>query len=162
MARSKADVKEYSAVDRKRLVEKIEKLKKKEHYINVFRLISEDTDKYTVNSNGVWIVMNPLSDEIMHKIENYLQGIKRTEKRAKKLFIKAGSRSSSSSDGSSKSDPTTSTNETETFGNYGPKLSNRDKNIIKRYRYNKGEDDALYRDFDPKMLTTEKSATADE
>jgi hypothetical protein len=155
-ATEKEIIKEYSPTDRKKLVEKVEKLKKREHYVNVFKLITQDTDKYTVNSNGVWIVINALPDSTMQKIENYIHKIKRTEKKTKKLFIKSASRTStsSSSDNTTKSD--IATQETETFSNFGPKLSNRDKNIIKRYRYNREKgDDVLYRDFDPKLLSTE-------
>ena len=57
------------------LVKKINKIKKKEYLINIFKIITSENKDYTENTNGVFIFFHNLSDEIYEKIDNYVNYI---------------------------------------------------------------------------------------
>jgi len=57
------------------LVKKINKIKKKEYLINIFKIITSENKDYTENTNGVFIFFHNLSDSVYEKIENYVNYI---------------------------------------------------------------------------------------
>lgn len=59
------------------LVKKINKIKKKEYLINIFKIITSENKDYTENTNGVFIFFHNLSDSVYEKIENYVNYIYR-------------------------------------------------------------------------------------
>jgi hypothetical protein len=59
---------------------KIEKIKKKEYLIDIFKIITSHTQDYSENNNGVFIFFHDLSDEIYEKVENYVNNIYRLYK----------------------------------------------------------------------------------
>jgi hypothetical protein len=56
---------------KKNLVNKISKLSKNEH-IELFRIIYNNNAKHTINNNGVFINMNTLDDDILVKIDQFI------------------------------------------------------------------------------------------
>ena len=54
------------------IVKKINKIKKKEYLLNIFKIITTYSDEYTENTNGIFIFFHNLPDEVYEKIENYL------------------------------------------------------------------------------------------
>jgi len=59
---------------------KIEKIKKKEYLIDIFKIITSQTQDYSENNNGVFIFFHDLSDETYEKVDNYVNNIYRLYK----------------------------------------------------------------------------------
>jgi len=57
------------------LVKKINKIKKKEYLINIFKIINSTSNDYTENNNGIFIFFHNLNDETYEKIETYVNMI---------------------------------------------------------------------------------------
>ena len=57
------------------LVKKINKIKKKEYLINIFKIITSENKDYTENTNGVFIFFHNLSDDTYEKLETYVNYI---------------------------------------------------------------------------------------
>lgn len=57
------------------IVKKINKIKKKEYLINIFKIITRDNNEYTENNNGIFIFFHNLSDDIYDKIDTYINYI---------------------------------------------------------------------------------------
>lgn len=51
---------------------KLESMQESE-FIEIFNIIKQDTDKYTINNYGVHINMNKLSDKTLEKLEKFIQ-----------------------------------------------------------------------------------------
>ncbi len=63
----------YNLSYRKKLISKIEKLKNKDDYINIYKIIVDDIGtNYCANSNGIFININILSDNCIAEINNYI------------------------------------------------------------------------------------------
>jgi len=56
-------------------VKKINKIKKKEYLINIFKIITRDNNEYTENNNGIFIFFHNLSDDIYDKVDTYINYI---------------------------------------------------------------------------------------
>jgi len=111
----------YNSQFRKKLVSKFEKIKDKSDYIDIYNIIIEDIGtNFSSNRNGIFFNMNLLSDQC---IENLIQFIEdklnynMTQTDTEKINYK-----------SYKFD------EVEIISEMGHKLSNQEKNIIKRIR----------------------------
>jgi hypothetical protein len=111
----------YNSQFRKKLVSKFEKIKYKNDYIDIYNIIVEDIgNNFSTNRNGIFINMNLLSDQC---IENLIQLMEEklncnvTQTDTEKINYK-----------SYKFD------EVEIISEMGHKLSNQEKNIIKRIR----------------------------
>ena len=59
----------YSAIEKKNIVHKIEQIKNKKNFIEIFKIIKNDNIKYTQNRNGLFIDMNKLSNSTIYKID---------------------------------------------------------------------------------------------
>ena len=57
--------------DKKKLVKEISTLSKNEH-IEIFKIISNHTDKYTKNDNGIFINFAILPDDVVKKLINFV------------------------------------------------------------------------------------------
>ena len=64
--------KKYNIHDKKNLVSQIEQLSSLEQ-IEIFKLIKDETKYYTENLNGIFINVNILSDNLLEKIENFVE-----------------------------------------------------------------------------------------
>lgn len=111
----------YNSQFRKKLVSKFEKIKDKSDYIDIYNIIVEDIGtNFSSNRNGIFFNMNLLSDQC---IENLIELIEdklnynMTQTDTEKINYK-----------SYKFD------EVEIISEMGHKLSNQEKNIIKRIR----------------------------
>jgi len=51
---------------------KLESMQESE-FIEIFNIIKQDTDKYTINNYGVHINMNKLYDKTLEKLEKFIQ-----------------------------------------------------------------------------------------
>ena len=69
------DIKIYSHNEKKDLVKKIERLTSKAHYRQVFKLLKLSGIKITQNSNGVFFNMNDLTNEILKKLDDFLDSV---------------------------------------------------------------------------------------
>lgn len=137
----------YSHKKKKRLAEKISLIKDKKTLATIFGYIYEDNKDVTENNNSIFMYFHKLTDETYAKID---KEIKKNNKRKKK------SNDSTSSDNYSekKEFKPYSHDEFPSQKNFSPKLklSNREKNLIKRkiYDYDINIDstnDVVYQQF---------------
>ncbi len=112
--------------DRKRVIkDKIEKLKKKRHLIEIFKIISSDANiNKSENNNGIFLYFNNLKDETYIKLERYLDMIELEDNVTETEFSATFSESNS-------------TNIIDEDYGSKLKLSNKEKNIIKKKQYDK-------------------------
>ena len=63
----------YTLVQKKKLADRVENLKSKKHFKQIFKIIYESSDNsYTKDSSGVYINFNSLSNNTIKLIEDYL------------------------------------------------------------------------------------------
>jgi hypothetical protein len=111
----------YNSQFRKKLISKFEKIKDKNDYIDIYNIITEDIgNNYSSNRNGIFINMNLLSNKCIEKLVdlveeklNYNMSLTDTEKINYKSY---------------------KFDDIEIISEMGHKLSNQEKNIIKRIR----------------------------
>lgn len=114
--------KTYSYSERKKLSAKIMNIKKKDDYIKIFKIINQDpNNKFTENSNGIWLDFKSLSDETISKVEKFL--------------IKLKNKSDEDSVNSLEYVPYSTEENYNNIKNSGPKLSNYEKSILRRNKY---------------------------
>lgn len=111
----------YNSAFRKKLVSKFEKIKSKSELLDIYNIIIEDigTD-FSTNQNGIFINMNILSDLCIKKLVNYIDD---------KISL-----TTSQTDTEKVNYKTYKLDEVENILESGIKLSNQEKNIIKRIR----------------------------
>ena len=125
---------------KKNIKDRIEKIKRKSNLIQIYKIIQNNSDiSKTENNNGIFLYFNNLKDETYIKLEEYLDTID--------IDIK-------------NTDSEITTNISETNKNiidtdYGSKLklSNKERNIIKRKQYDKilsDNNDIIYTSFGKK------------
>lgn len=143
----------YSYEKKKRLAERISKLKKKEDMVKIFEIIYQDDKNVSENQNGLFLFFHTLNDSTYHKIDLYLRST--TKKKSP-----TDSTSEQQSDKTEYSSYVK--NEFPDQENLNPKLkySNREKNLIKRQRYddhlnseNNSENGVVYQKFDVNTLS---------
>jgi hypothetical protein len=64
--------KEFSKAEKKIIASRIEQIKNKKIYIKLFKIISDDNNNYTANSNGVFLNLNNLHNKTLFKIQKVL------------------------------------------------------------------------------------------
>lgn len=109
------------------LVKKINKIKKKEYLVNIFKIILLYSKDYSENNNGVFIFFHNLDDEVYDKIEAYVNNIYRIHKKSAGLLNIYNSDISDNIIGNS--DTIELDNDKE--------LSNKEKLIMRRKKYEK-------------------------
>ena len=62
----------YTLADKKAIMTRIQNLKNKKHYIQIYRIIKDNNVQYSQNINGVFINLNNVDDIILDKIVQYL------------------------------------------------------------------------------------------
>ena len=62
----------FTLEDKKCIMTKIQNLKNKKHYMHLYRLIKENNVTHSQNTNGIFINLNNISDDILEKIVQYL------------------------------------------------------------------------------------------
>ena len=114
-------VRKYNTVFRKRLINRFEKIKDKTDYIIIYNIIIKDIgNNFSSNRNGIFINMNILSDDCIDKILEFINN---------KLNI-----SNIYSDSEKINYKVYKLDEGEIITDRMHKLSNHEKNIIKRIR----------------------------
>jgi len=107
------------------IVKKINKIKKKEYLIEIFKIITSKTDDYSENNNGVFIFFHNLSDDTYEKVETYVNNIYKLHKQ---ITNTANIFNSELSDSNILS-------ETIEISNIDKNLSNKEKMIMRRKKY---------------------------
>ena len=74
------ETKIYNHTEKKNLVKKIEKLTSKNQYKQVFKILKLNGIKITQNSNGVFFNMNDLTNDVLKKIDDFLDSVLNQEK----------------------------------------------------------------------------------
>ena len=109
----------YNSLYRRKIVNKINRLKEKKDFITIFNIIQLELGKnISINRNGIFFNINVLSDSSIEKIESFLITI---------------SEIVTESDTRIKYQPY-SVDELENVNKLGPKLSNQEKSIIKKFQ----------------------------
>lgn len=111
---------EYTLEKKKQLARKISKIKDTEIYREIFRIIQKDNSDYTENKNGVLVNFNGLSDSTYKLIENIINN-----------------NINNNSDSFSTDYVSYSNDDDDAIDKY--KLSNKEKNIIKRKSYEQSD-----------------------
>jgi hypothetical protein len=110
----------YNNVIRRKLVEKLEKITDKTDMIDLYTIIYQDiNNNFSVNRNGIFINMNILSDNCIEKLCEFIED---------KLDLTINTETEKINYTSYKAD------DIELISKMGHKLSNQEKNIIKRIR----------------------------
>lgn len=74
--------KKYDYSKKMELVKKIQKIKKSEYLINIFKIIKLQSKKYNINSNGIFIMFHDLTDDVYENIDNYVNSIYKLHKKS--------------------------------------------------------------------------------
>ena len=142
-------VSKYDHNKKAELVRRINKIKKKEYLINIFNIITTSSKDYTENTNGVFIFFHNLEDDVYEKLESYVNNIYKLHKKNLNLKNIINSELSDSIIGLSESindidneidtdnnlSNITNNNTNEQFKDINKQLSNKEKMIIKRKKY---------------------------
>jgi hypothetical protein len=72
---SKNKESKYDYSKKLQLVKKINKIKKKDYLLNIFKIILKDNKDFSENNNGVFIFFHNLTDETYEKLEMYVNYI---------------------------------------------------------------------------------------
>lgn len=65
----------FNHQDKKEIALKIEKIRNKKYFKQIFKIIHEDEIKYTINDNGVYVNINALSDTTLIKVKEFLETV---------------------------------------------------------------------------------------
>jgi hypothetical protein len=127
-------ISKYDHNKKMELANKINKIKKKEYLVNIFKLITTSSKDFTENTNGVFVFFHNLDDEIYEKVESYVNHIYKLHK--KKNSIKNVLSSDISDSIINLSETLESENqESETDETINKELSNKEKMIMRRKKY---------------------------
>jgi len=109
----------FNSLYRRKLVNKINKLKEKKEFITIFNIIRLELGKdISVNKNGIFFNINALSDYCIEQIDFFLNSVSETVTESetkikyKPYFV----------------------DDMENVNKLGPKLSNQEKSIIKKFQ----------------------------
>jgi hypothetical protein len=75
-----AKITKFSHDKKMEIKKKIEKIKKKEYLVDIFKII-EQAKEFTENTNGVFFFFHDLPDEIYEKLDNYVNNIYKLHKK---------------------------------------------------------------------------------
>lgn len=176
--------KTYSHNRKERLVNKIMKIKRKRDLVKIFSIIqqsqssSSNSDNVTENNNGIFMYFHNLSVETYLKLEECINEINKKNKKLSNnqnacsednnSIHSEESRSDKLVDNTVNNDPLATkytpyaSSEFAYQNDFNPRLkySNKEKNLIKRHRYDKNIDkennvnkSVVYCDFDVTNLT---------
>lgn len=111
----------YNSEFRKKLISKIEKIKSKSDYINIYNIIKEDIGtSYSSNRNGIFINLNLLSDNCIDKLLELIEdklNLTLTQTESEKINYHSYK-----------------VDDVEIITEMGHKLSNQEKHFLKRIK----------------------------
>jgi hypothetical protein len=128
----------FTQDDKKLLIKYIETIKSKKVLINIFKIINNDTKKYSKNNNGVFINLKNVSNKALHLINNLIidyQHLINSEKESESNLSETLSFHK---------------DEFKEFEDSSAKLSNHEKNILRKNRIeknNKKKSNIIYGSF---------------
>jgi len=112
----------YNTQKRKKLMDKIAKIKDKKTYIEIFKIMKKDIgNTYSENKNGIFFNINKLQDNSIEKIINIIADYTDSITTSVDSYICYTSQT---------------TDNIASIENLGPRLSNQEKNILKKIRKN--------------------------
>ena len=65
----------YTLVEKRQIMTRIQNLKNKRHYMEIYKIIKENNVTHSQNINGVFINLTNIEDSILDKIVKYLNYI---------------------------------------------------------------------------------------
>jgi hypothetical protein len=65
----------YTLVEKRQIMTRIQNLKNKRHYMEIYKIIKENNVAHSQNINGVFINLANIEDSILDKIVKYLNYI---------------------------------------------------------------------------------------
>ena len=122
---SRNNQKTFTQEEKKRLIKYIETIKSKKVLISIFKIINNDTKKYSKNNNGVFINLKNVSNNALNEIND--------------LIIQYNNQLNSERESESNLSETLSFHKDEfkDFEDSSAKLSNHEKNILRKNRIEK-------------------------
>ena len=122
MEDEKTSSRKYNSNYRKKILSKIKKITDKNDLINIFKIVNRDIgNNFSENKSGVFFNMNLLSDDAIEEIKDLLDNLLSidsvSENTEDKLIYK-----------------TYSENDIEMYNSLGPRLSNQEKTILKKFK----------------------------
>ena len=124
--------KTYDHNKKMELVKKINKIKKKEYLINIFKIILLHSKDYTENNNGVFVFFHNLGDDVYDQIESYVNKIYKMHKKSSSNVLNIYN-----SELSDNQNFFSDTIEIDNDNNNDKNLSNKEKLIMRRKKYEK-------------------------
>jgi hypothetical protein len=142
----------YSTQRRKKIAQKIGKLKSKKCLVEIFEIMKSDPNrKYMENDNGMFFLANKLTDETFAKLEKYLRAL--NEKVKKKKVQKGLIITMNPENKDDENSFTTPDDSLLTSTDEKSKLSIKDRKILQKYNY--------YHKPDTDISKTHKSSDGD-
>lgn len=110
----------YNSNTRRKILDKIKKIKSKEELVAIFKIVNRDIgNDYSENKSGIYFNMNLLSDDAITEILELLQ-------------VNTISETVSETTDDKLTYKTYSENDIEVYNSIGPRLSNQEKSILKK------------------------------
>jgi hypothetical protein len=72
---SNTSMEKYTLVEKRQIMTRIQNLKNKRHYMEIYKIIKENNVAHSQNINGVFINLTNIEDSILDKIVKYLNYI---------------------------------------------------------------------------------------
>lgn len=114
----------YNSHKRKKISENIKKLSSKSDLVEIFKIVTRDIgENYSENKSGIYFNLNLVSDDAIEEIMAIMLVIESSEIQSdvKEEKIKYKSYSE---------------NEMDIYNSLGPRLSNQEKSILKKFKNN--------------------------
>lgn len=143
--------KSYNHDDIKKILERIGKIKRKIDLERLTILLHNRNMNLSINNNGAFFNLKHADDDTLYEIELLLYNINKRKRKMKKV-----------KQDDSESDKYTyvpySTDEFSEYNQQGYKLSNHEKNILKKHKYmsdtiSEHEENIIYKEYDPQTLS---------
>ncbi len=117
------------------LANKINKIKKKDYLVNIFKIITMSSKEFTENTNGVFVFFHNLDDDTYEKLETYVNHIYKLHKKKNSIKnILSSDISDSIINYSETIETDTIVKESDT-DEMSKELSNKEKIILRRKKY---------------------------
>ena len=107
---------------RRKLSDKIKKIKNKSDLVEIFKIVTRDVgENYSQNKSGIYFNLNLLSDDAIEEINTIVHSIETSETVSEINDEKIKYTSYSE-------------NEMDVYNSLGPRLSNQEKSILKKFK----------------------------
>jgi len=112
----------YNSNMRRKLSDKIKKIKNKSDLVEIFKIVTRDVgENYSQNKSGIYFNLNLLSDDAIEEINTIVHSIETSETVSEINDEKIKYTSYSE-------------NEMDVYNSLGPRLSNQEKSILKKFK----------------------------